>query len=463
MVTTIAILMGVIALAALVMWILAIRVSYSIERIRHPDAPRRLVFTNIIASLFISQGSGEAEIALRRKLRRRLFASLACFIILGGLSFALPLLPAYAQPAGPELGPVAALNRAVAQRSIGMEILGAFAIVFIIAFVAAFGLAHRIERCADREQNAARRRTNPGAKTPRLAHAADARVTHRPRKQPWFASSLAIATWLAFGAACGLAKSPNELRGEDAIVAARASVGTTFFYTRSNQDGSKPERVTVHIARPNELHVAKSVSPCTDAAYVTATFDVSTREATRMVGGRLRRDLTQDPQAFLELDPASRRLLVRFGDPASPSPESFEAPVAPWRMYDFDLADFVFSGPPPQANFTFGLAMAWPDGTLPVLRILGQAQATFLYARSAGDKLTYRVGGTAFTGPNGEDLGGELILDGAHGYVVEARLGRPNHPGYDDFMLKLDKIALGEEGRAAWRSALASHWSDCPA
>ncbi len=73
----------------------------------------------------------------------------------------------------------------------------------------------------------------------------------------------------------------------------------------------------MHVAAPNEVHVAKMVSPCTDAAYVTAVFDSVTTEATRLVGGRLTKDGTQLPQAYLDFDYAARRLDIRLGDPAS--------------------------------------------------------------------------------------------------------------------------------------------------
>ena len=48
------------------------------------------------------------------------------------------------------------------------------------------------------------------------------------------------------------------------------AIGTTLSYIRSNQNGSEPERILVHIPAPNQIHVAKMVAPCTDAAYVTA-------------------------------------------------------------------------------------------------------------------------------------------------------------------------------------------------
>lgn len=134
--------------------------------------------------------------------------------------------------------------------------------------------------------------------------------------------------------------------------------GTTLSYIRSNQDGTLPERVIVHVVSPTEVHVAKMVAPCTDAAYVTAVFDPATQEATRLVGGRLTREGTQSPQVFLDFTASTRTLDVRFGDPAATPAETHPAPPAPWRMYDFDLAEFSLLGPRDHKDFSFGFAMA---------------------------------------------------------------------------------------------------------
>ncbi|HEY7798500.1 MAG TPA: hypothetical protein VIA80_07040, partial [Hyphomonadaceae bacterium] len=120
------------------------------------------------------------------------------------------------------------------------------------------------------------------------------------------APRLALAA-LVLLAACGErekeAGDAAAIPATPAAASAENPIGTTLTYTRSNQDGTKAERILVHIVSSTELHVAKMVDACTDAAYVTATFDPATKEATRLVGGRLTREGTQSPQAFLDLDP----------------------------------------------------------------------------------------------------------------------------------------------------------------
>jgi hypothetical protein len=55
-----------------------------------------------------------------------------------------------------------------------------------------------------------------------------------------------------------------------------------------------------------------------------------------------------------------------------------------------------------------------------------------------------------------------MIADARSGHVIEARFGRPNHPGYDNFMLKVTEAAPPPAGAETWRRVLAEHWSNCP-
>lgn len=254
MIPALSIGLGLLALASLVFWILAVRTSYRIERLRQPDLPKpRMIYTNIFATAFWTPpAANPAEKKLQSELRTRLIAALSCLLVMAGFSFVLPLL-------------------SVEKPSVA---------------------------------------TAPAGPPP--VHA----------------------------------------------------VGTTLSYIRSNQSGTEPETILVHIPAPNEIHVAKMVAVCTDAAYVTATVDPAANEATALIGGRLQRDGTQLPQAFLTLDPA-RKLIVRFGAADAESAETPDAPPAPWRMYDFDLAEFSLLGPREPKSFTFGLAIAWPDGPPP--------------------------------------------------------------------------------------------------
>lgn len=351
MIPALSIGLGLLAIASLVFWILAVRLSYRIERLRKPDLPNpRLAYTNIFATAFWTPPAADpAEKKLQFQLRTRLIAALSCLLVMAGFSFALPVLS--------------------------------------------------VEQSATAEAPAG----------PPPVHAA----------------------------------------------------GTTLTYVRSNQSGTEPETILVHIPAPNRIHVAKMVAPCTDAAYVTASVDPVTNEVVELIGGRLQRDGTQLPQAFLTLD-ASRKLVIRFGEATSDPSETPNAPPAPWRMYDFDLAEFALLGPRAPRSFTFGLAIAWPDGPPPLVRILGSANAKFLYSSDSGAKHHFQISGPAFTDPAIGDRGGELITDAKYGHVIEARFGRPNHSSYNNFLLKLTAATEGEAGSKVWADALAAHWRNCP-
>lgn len=344
------VVMGLLGIAGIVMWILAIRLSYRIEQQRDGDRPRPgLVMTNMFRSAFYAPPDDKADPKLRRQAQVYIYAALGCMIVMAASSFALPL----------------------------------------------------------------------------------------------------IATQKAASAAQPAAPPPDP-------------TGTTLAYIRSNQDSTQPEFIFMHVVSPTEIHVAKMVSPCTDAAYVTAVFDPATREATQLIGGRLNREGGQMPQAWLTFLPATRKLEVRFGDPSSKPAEIHDAPPAPWRMYDFDLAEFALFGPHEPKDFAFGFAMAWPDGTSPTLRVPGRVYAKFLYSSDKATRNHFRFSGPAFTDPVVGDRGGELITDAKRGHVIEARFGRPNHTTYANFMLKLTAVTSAPDGETVWRKALADHWANCP-
>lgn len=232
--------------------------------------------------------------------------------------------------------------------------------------------------------------------------------------------------------------------------------GEILHYVRSNRDGSMREAVSVWRREPDRVEVFKRISPCTDAALVTAELDPATGQAQRLVGGRLGRDGAQEPFAWLEHDAANDRLLVRLGaSDAAPSETLTLQGDLPWRLYDFDFADWngLAEGPPPE-RLAFELILAWPEGDT-LLTNLGAAEAVYIAdeARLNRPARRYSVAGPGFSG-------GDLWLDAETGQVLEVAWGQPNHPGYDDFRLVLTGRGQGE---AAWRTLLAAHWADCPA
>lgn len=245
--------------------------------------------------------------------------------------------------------------------------------------------------------------------------------------------------------------------------AAPDSVGRIQHYTRSNSDGSEAEHVSIFRASPTVIAVYKMRERCTNAALVTAELDLARNRVASLVGGRLTRDGTQQAFAWLAHDAEVNSLTVSLEGPGgSPLETASLSGAAPWRLYDFDFADWnALSGrPAPGQDITVDMALIWPepaeDGRM--MRTLGPAVARFIGPETHNDVavLRYRMEGPAFI----DGSGGDLWLNAEDGTVVEARFGRPNHPGYDDFRL----VLTGEDhGEAAWRARLADHWRDCPA
>lgn len=228
---------------------------------------------------------------------------------------------------------------------------------------------------------------------------------------------------------------------------------TVLHYLRTNADGSEPEAVSVWLRSDGPIEVFKRIEPCTRAALVTASFDPATGEAGAITGGRLGRDGAQEPFAWLTLD-ASRTLTVRLGAPdAEPLQQLTLGDTTPWRLYDFDFADWNAAADGPPADLIrFELALVWPDAD-PPLSSLGHAEARWMAneSRLGRPARRYQVSAGGFEG-------GDLWLDAETGTVIEVRWGQPNHAEYRDLHLVLTGR---ESGQAAWRALLARHWAGC--
>lgn len=244
--------------------------------------------------------------------------------------------------------------------------------------------------------------------------------------------------------------------------AASDPVGRIQHYTRSNSDGSEAEHISIFRASPTAVAVYKMRERCTNAALVTAELDLAQNRAASLVGGRLNRDGIQQPFAWLTHDADANSLTVSLEGPdGAPLETASLSGAAPWRLYDFDFADWnaLTGAPTPGRDITVDMGLIWPepseDGRM--MRVLGPAIARFVGPETHNGvaALRYRMEGPAFAG----ESGGDLWLDAGDGTVVEARFGRPNHPGYADFRL----VRTGEaRGEAAWRALLADHWTGCP-
>lgn len=234
-----------------------------------------------------------------------------------------------------------------------------------------------------------------------------------------------------------------------------SATGRLYHYIRTNQDGSEPEHIYQYRASATRVEVGKMVAPCTNAAYVTGELDLAHETPVALTGGRIARDGSQEPFAWLTYDRAARRLRARV--PIANIDQDVAVDGEPWMLYDFDLADlnaFRAGAPAPHADFRFAVALIWlAEGEEP-FRNLHWADAHF-----AGGET--HLGRAAARYELSGALNGQLWLDAREGHVLEARFAEPNHAEYSNFQLTLQSVT--NDGEAAWREVRLAHWRGCPA
>ncbi|WP_156254404.1 hypothetical protein [Sandarakinorhabdus oryzae] len=233
----------------------------------------------------------------------------------------------------------------------------------------------------------------------------------------------------------------------------------TWHYIRSNDDGSLPEAVHVHVPAAGQLAVMKAVSRCTRAALVTASIDQATGQASELVGGQQGRDGNQQAFAWFREDGAGQ-LTARAALPDGELRLATLVGTRPWHLYDFDFASLTLwlaSRPDRRAGFRIGLPLLLIAPRGPTLADLGAMDGHFLGETQAMGRpaLLFQLRGPALAGKTGT-----LLVDAGQGHIIEARLPIPNHDGYRDFRLRLTGVS---DGAAAWAETRAAHWRGCRA
>ena len=241
-----------------------------------------------------------------------------------------------------------------------------------------------------------------------------------------------------------------------------APIGDAIYhYVRSNRDGSEAEHV-VHF-RPTRTRIAvyKWVEKCTTAAYVTAEMAPDLVEGQRFVAGKVAKDGSQATFGTLTLDSKTPALTIDVTPPGSTERirETHQLRSHPYVLYDFDFADLnaFFQEHPDATHESFALPVIWPVEGPTVFRDYGTLHVSLGGEEERDGRATRRFdlgveGATAATGA--------VWVDAAQGYIVEAELGLPNHLGYQDFRLKLERVEPG--GKTAWDTLTRSQYASCP-
>ncbi|MEZ5680861.1 MAG: hypothetical protein R3E14_06140 [Erythrobacter sp.] len=241
------------------------------------------------------------------------------------------------------------------------------------------------------------------------------------------------------------------------LAAASPVAGEVLTYIRSDTDGAEAETVVIYDHAPGEVWVHKSRTQCTNAAFVVGHLDPATGQALRLVGGRLTRELDQEPFAWLARE-GDGVIRARLGN--ENAPPIFEVAVGDrWVLYDFDFSDIIAHPPKEiaaQRDFSFDLPLLLVGDDQPTFENLGRLELRFVGAGEVdGRRFShYTATGEALKGGEG------LFWFGEDGRLIDAIMPIPNHSEYRDFRLR--RVAT-EQGEEAWRERLARHWQDCPA
>lgn len=229
-------------------------------------------------------------------------------------------------------------------------------------------------------------------------------------------------------------------------------------YVRSNGDGSQPENVVHYRPDRRSIAVYKWVTKCTTAAYVTARMNEDVSEGQVFIAGKVAPDGSQAAFGTLTLNPRASTLMVDLAPAgAPPIQEQHQLRSRPYLLYDFDFADLnaFLQEAKPRSSFSYELPVIWPDKGS-IFRDLGRLHAEFAeeghYRGRRGRHFELRLDGPT-------PATGDLWVDALDGFIIEARLGLPNHPGYDDFKLSLNRVQKGSD--AAWAALMRSHYAGC--
>ena len=221
----------------------------------------------------------------------------------------------------------------------------------------------------------------------------------------------------------------------------KISVGTLYHYTKTNHDGSDPERIAVYIAAKDRLEVFKyhPENPGSRAALVIATMDwnifcVKSLESWTMTGID-----EKTLVAKLEYVPSEKATSVELYTPEKTT-EKTPIPYLPFHVYNFDLSSLNFAMPHlsnPEGKFKIGIADPNFGQSGPLFVYRGEAQVEYVGKedRNGVPCRKYKIDGAGL-----ENRGGFLWVDQAKSHFVDLEADLPDNPNWRNFKLKLDKI-----------------------
>lgn len=204
----------------------------------------------------------------------------------------------------------------------------------------------------------------------------------------------------------------------------------TYHYVRSNADGSLPEHI---VFRPtgDTIEIFKFVKPGTASALVSCTMAPGWQSPLRLrseqLEGRRRRLV-----ATLSYDRKGGYANV-FVAPTGQPAEPVLIPTPSWHIFNMDLASLSATLSKQAQAFSFHFIEPNMSSPSPLMIDQGSfaARPTRLVSKRGTRCREWELTGASLGGKKGRLWMAEA------GYLVEASLPLPNHPGYRDFRMVL--------------------------
>jgi hypothetical protein len=229
----------------------------------------------------------------------------------------------------------------------------------------------------------------------------------------------------------------------------RIRVGEAARYVKSNLDGSKPARVSVFVAAPDRLEVAKVEKGVPDAAWVRAHFDWKLFTADRLDAAVVKLDGSVEERASFDVDRKTGAVNVKIGNRTGGAAWRH----VPFHVYNFDFTSLNFAFrhlSDPRSDFSIGVMDPTfaPEGE--IFRYRGEARIEFVRDERLHGKTCrlYRISGAGIGGAEGF-----LWADPKSGWLEKIEIPFPDNPDWKSFRLELEGIeTMTPEG---WKKFIA--------
>jgi hypothetical protein len=229
----------------------------------------------------------------------------------------------------------------------------------------------------------------------------------------------------------------------------RIRVGEVAHYVKSNRDGSKPTRVSIFVAGPDRIEVAKVEKGVVDAAWVRAHFDWKLFTADRLDAAVINLDGSVEERASFDVDRKTGAVNVKVGDKTGGAAWRH----LPFHVYNFDFTSLNFAFrhlADPKATFSIGVMDPTfaKEGELFTYR--GEAKIEYVKDEKLHGKICrlYRISGSGIG-----DTEGSIWWDPKSNWLEKVEIPFPDNPDWNSFRLELEGVEVMTPGQ--WKKYIA--------